>query len=382
MNITGSLKMLISMPTRFDAATIAIVNTINQSNPAHKIGEIYGSVPDILWGTGRDGDTLPKMTIEQVCSHIKAARKIGLHFNYIMNAPCYKNDEYDRGMISQLFHTFDQLVDCGLDVITLANPYLISLFKKTYPTIQINASAVLHIIDFKTASFYASMGAQRITLHSDINRDLKRIKDIQSNLDCDIEIMANPRCLLNCPIEKYHYNVLGHKETGRALGNWFNFCTMHCAVERLKKPEEVFMSGWFRPKDTYKYEELGIDYLKIVGREFALSTIYKITKHYACEESVPNMGDILGGYAAYRLPSGKIVSSLMYIDTSRDDLYEKRFHCANACLSDCGSCTICRQMADSCLVLYERENNIELIDSIIEENVSKVAAYAKSKSDR
>lgn len=364
--------MRISMPSKFTTETINIVMAINSMNPAISIFEIYGSVPGIVWGSGRAYETLPQMQLETICEHIRKARNKHLHFNYVMNSICYSNDEYDKDKIHFLLRVFDELVDAGVDVITLANPYLIRLFSQRYPDVIINASAVLHITTLQTAKFYESMGAKRITLHSDINRDINKLKEIKEGLSVDVEILANPRCLMNCPMEQYHYCVLGHNSGERKLDNWFNFCTVNCTLSRLKKPMEIFRSGWIRPQDIYRYEDINIDILKVVGREFELPAIYKISKLYACKDIVTDFGPLLGGFSNVELPSGKVKPSSMYIDGTKDDLYEKRFHSAAACISGCGNCTVCSDMAENCLEMYEKENFIQKFKNLQDDNFCMV----------
>ena len=361
----------ISMPTRFNKESVLAAMAINSAASKIKVAELYGSASGIGWGTGRHPSELPRVDFEQVCEHVRLARLQGFRFNYIINSVCYGNKEYNNESIKELINLIGNCVDSGVDVITIANPFLIQLISRNFPKITVNASVIAGIKNIKNAHFFNNSGAKRITIHTDINRDLNLLKQFRNKLNCELEILLNRSCLLGCPLEHYHYCVLGHGSDDIKLDSWINYCTLSCTLIKLRNPHEIFRSGWIRPRDLERYENLGIDFYKIVGRELNISTIAKITNIYCHLKSVPDFGEIFKVAGLVKLPSGRIVSTLFHINgCDNDEDFEKRFQPVERCMVDCGSCNVCSELASKYLHIEEKEAFIKIFKSDLKASVT------------
>jgi collagenase-like PrtC family protease len=63
----------------------------------------------------------------------------------------------------------------------------------------------------RRARFWEELGADVIVLESfSINRNFRRLAAIRQSVHCELQLIANHVCLLNCPLQTYHQNGFAH----------------------------------------------------------------------------------------------------------------------------------------------------------------------------
>ena len=253
--------MKLCLPANFNKDTLEKLSAINNQK---EIYEVYGNLnPSPLLNSGRgrkDSDVLPKVDIDTLKEYIEEAGKLGLHFDYTLNPSCISNIELqEKGRICVLDFV-QQLYDIGVRQLTVAMPTLIEIIKEKFPDMGIRASTIIGIDSVKKAKFYESIGCSRLVLKEDINRDFRLMEKISKAVNIPIEVIVNTHCQFDCPLRQFHYNALSHDSYEDTYNNYFEqSCRRNIFEDGLK-------IRWIRPEDIKYYEEVGIEYFKIIGR--------------------------------------------------------------------------------------------------------------------
>lgn len=141
--------------------------------------------------------------------------------------------------------------------------------------------------------YFRKLGANRITLSYMSNRDFELMGRLKSIRDIDFEILVNESCLLDCPFRMYHYNLVSHgsqREKGKVF---LQYPFLSCTLMKLQNVAELIKAPWVRPEDLYRYEDLGIQYFKLAGREKTTEWLLRCAKSYFSLRHNGNLLDII-----------------------------------------------------------------------------------------
>lgn len=231
--------MLISTPTNFD------FNILKKLK--NKIYDTYGNL-------NRIGESivstyaLPAVSFKKFGKYIEYSHKMGIKFNYIMSHPGL---ELDKETISLL----NKLNKMEVDIVTVSNQRLITFIKKEYP-FKICSSIICKIDSLERVMEYKSLGCDIICLDYSKNSDLEFIKLVKSNVDVKIKLLANNICLPGCPYSEEHFRE----------GEYLDKASIKCLRLRLNDAALIRKTGFIHPNCVKKYEEAGVDFLKLGGR--------------------------------------------------------------------------------------------------------------------
>lgn len=237
----------------------------------YKVHEAYGSLRTGAVGSARPAVCLPETTVEHAREHIALAHELGVQFNYVINAPCMGNMEYDPNGRRALREYLDLVEGLGVDTVTVAIPYLIEIIKHTYPRLKVKASEIANINSAQRAQYYVNqLGVDVLTLEITVNRDFQVLESIRRAVasEIELELVVNAACLYQCPYHDYHSVIVGHSgQEGHELrGYYVDYCMMRCIPAHLRRPAELLKARWIRPEDMVYYETLGIDRFKVSNR--------------------------------------------------------------------------------------------------------------------
>jgi len=352
--------MRLLAPTNWDEDLIA---------PLSKMGakiQIYGVLPTSMTGSGGSGPDIPKMTKEQAEDYIKLAHSVGLNFDYLLNAPCMNNMEWDEDTHRELLRHLEWISSIGVDSVTVAIPYLLELIKKQFPHLNVRVSTIAKVNSVARAQLFESLGADSITLDANINRDFKLLKAIKSTVKCELNVLMNNLCLYHCPYEYYHYSTLGHASQSYNPLNGFrmDYCVLRCTIDRLCDTSQIIKARWVRPEDIHVYEEIGIDFFKISGRSMSTKWILNATAAYSSRQYQGNLYDVLNAlnptinYASLGSLGTQITMigapPKVYIDNQALDGFIDFFK-KQDCPSGCAHCDYCQKIADKVVRLDRHE---------------------------
>ncbi len=372
--------MRLLVPTNWDEGLIA---------PLSKMGadiQIYGVLPTSMTGSGGRGPDIPQLTKEQAGKYIKLARSAGLTFDYLLNAPCMNNMEWDEDVHRELLKHLEWISNAGVDSVTVTIPYLLELIKRQFPHLSVRVSTIAKVNSVARAQLFESLGADSITLDFNINRDFKLLQAIKSAVKCELNVLLNNLCLYHCPYEYYHYNTLGHASQSYNPLNGFHmdYCVLRCTIDRLCDTSQIIKARWIRPEDIHVYEEIGIDFFKISGRAMSTEWILNATAAYSSRQYQGNLYDVLNALdptnkrASPASPGTQIITMSsppkVYIDNQAlegfIDFFKKQ-----DCLSGCAHCDYCQKIAHEAVKLERREVDeyvAELKDSLNDLTSSRI----------
>ncbi|MCK4917217.1 MAG: U32 family peptidase [Candidatus Omnitrophica bacterium] len=245
-----------------------------------KVAEIYGKLTNDFIGGGRPSSTNPYISINKIAACVKETHRLGIEFNYLLNASCLGNREWTRSGQKKIRKLLDWLTKIEVDTITVASPYLAKIIKKCY-SFKITTSAIAQINSLKRAKMWEELGVDEIVL-CDIgsNRNFPLLRIIRKEVKCRIKVIANEDCLFHCLRYFYHANVTAHASQN-VLGNYYiNYCRVSCRLRRILEPVNFIRAAWIRPEDTHYYKAIGVDRLKLIDRGMTTEALIRVIKAY------------------------------------------------------------------------------------------------------
>jgi collagenase-like PrtC family protease len=365
--------MKLSVATNWDPDLITELSSF-------PVCEMIGALAGTPVGGGRPSFLLARTTAQQATDYIQAVHDKGWSFNYLLNAPCMGNMEYDKETHRTLVEHLAWLCEVGVDTVTVSIPYLLQIIKRQFPQLKVKVSVIAHVNSIQRARFYESLGADEITLDYMGNRDFEFLRRVREAVDCGLTLLVNDMCLYECPYRTYHYNICGHasQEWHPMEGFYIDYCIVSCTLQKLGDPAQLIRSRWIRPEDLARYEALGYEDFKISGRRMSTAWLTRATAAYAQRRFDGNLMDILNGVTPgvdpdIRSPQyetllsgaeflkserlvalGQLFPVKPFVDNRALDGFLDHYEtqdCANAC----AGCNYCDQVAKRAVQLDERE---------------------------
>lgn len=355
-----------AIPAMYTDTYLNEVDLLNKnSRNNRRIKEIYGSIPSAPIGTIRPSSTIPNVDINFLCEYIKKVNNIGIEFDYIMNSTVLDGCEYTSEGKQEIIDFVGQLVDSGLNTITISVPYVIRLIKKYFPSLNITASICAEIDSVQRALDFEGMGVNCIVPAKDINRDFPTLEVLSSKCNSDIKLLCTTPCLYKCSDLYYHMNlssVLDNslKSSLRVKGDFLSHTAARCQRRRLEHIPEHIKSPWIRPEDLSHYENIGITNFKLDGRDkteeynllvakaymdgsFSGNLLYLMHNFYAKDmDEFNNCGKI--GDESYRLG--------VYLDNTKLDGFINYFSSGKAnCKNGCSNCNYCEMWSNKAITI-------------------------------
>ncbi len=285
--------MKYSVATNWDNQLVNHIKKLNKENK-DKIFQIFGALAFSIFGSARSVPRVKDIPVKKVEKNIKAIKKAGLNFNYLVNSSVFPNlrkkENYDGAI--EYFQWIEKLKP---HIVTIANEKTLDFVYRNFPKLNVNISIVMAIKDPKKAErlFKKYKNIKGITLHQSVNRDLEKLKKhikIAHKYRIKVELLANEICLYKCPRMKEHYAYLGRvSQLGFDTHTEFE---IWCDKIRGKNPIEFLNACWIRPEDVDLYEKLGVDILKIAGRGETTEYLKKVTKFYMERKSPKNIMEL------------------------------------------------------------------------------------------
>ncbi len=238
------------------------------------------------------------MDWDSATAYISAAQQRSLSFCYLINAPCLGSlEQTDEGK-KQIVSFIGQLIEMGVDSVSIANLAVVALVRRNFPKLAIRGSVLSWPTNLQRLKYQESLGIDPLILpYSEFNRDFRMLAKIRSGLSCDMQLFANISCIYNCHYLGEHASSVGHAsqvtEKIAPAHTFLDFYLWQCTRRRLLHPELLLMSRWIRPEDLHQYEALGFDEFKIIDRSRSTAWLLRVTRAYADRCYDGNLLDIL-----------------------------------------------------------------------------------------
>jgi collagenase-like PrtC family protease len=337
-----------SIPYNNDPESLREIFRLKE-HQGNRIREIYLSGPQEFSGSGR---IAPELNFDEFAGVVHSIHAQGIRVNLLLNSICEGSDWYSPGVLHSTMEYLRRAhQDHGVEAVTIANPLYIREVRKRFPQIEISASVLSDIDCVQKAVVFRKAGADVITPHVDINRDLALLKRIKEKTGAEIKLMVNEGCLFRCAFRKFHFNYISHKsrkpgpgKTARAEDNVFS---LNCLQLSKNDLSQILKSGWIRPEDAGRYvhpnkPKSGLvgdpeisRYFKLVGRTSSTPMLLRSVEAYLSETWNGDLLELMAGNL-YSIA----MSHLLHLDNKSLDeagFFAKVTSCDKEC-SECGYC--------------------------------------------
>ncbi len=259
------------------------------------VESVFGKMPNDLVGGGRSSFLLADMDFEALRGLIGQAHAHDMQFIYLLNSPCLSNLEITRDFNNRLFAFIGSLVEAGVDAFVVAMPYMLEMIKRHFPQIKVSISTFALIDSVRKARYWEGLGADRLILQQDLNRNFILLRKIRTAVSCELELFANNMCLFQCPIPQFHAAYKAHSSSSKDLTGGFclDYCAFNCALRRLEDPAAFIRGRFIRPEDVHLYENLGIDVFKLADRVKDTAWLVNTVAAYAARRYDGNLTDLI-----------------------------------------------------------------------------------------
>ncbi len=342
--------MEFSVPYNGDINLIDQLAELRETDGA-RIREIFLSGPQEHSGSGRIAHN---GNAEQFGKAVTAMHAAGFRVNLVMNSTCDGVEGYSDEYACYLRDYVEYMVEgLGVEAMTVANPYLMSIVREQAPDVELGASVLADVDCVERAQAFKRLGATVVTPDVNINRDLDMLRRIKNEAGLEVKLMVNEGCLRKCPYRKYHFNAMSHISANSAfLGHgltleqfksqvdvvagktFFSLCGEDLVLDR----SQILKSGWVRPEDLGAYEGVS-SFFKISGRTRPTHVIIRMVKAYMQQSWDGDLLDIMD--SSLRMHS---MTTGARVDNKA--LGDARFieHVMN-CGHDCPACGFCDDLA-------------------------------------
>lgn len=340
----------LAVPASWDTRLIEGLVDLNARHGS--VYEVFGSLRQSFSGSAHSAAAIGGAcgSRAEVEDFVRALRATGIRFNYTLNASCLGNREFSKSGRQKLMEEMEWVASIA-DSVTVTIPYLVELFRRTFP-LEVVVSVVAGVDCVRKAKFFEELGASRITLDISINRDFGVLEDIRRRVSCDLQIMVNDGCLLQCPYRAYHYNAGSHASQEDATF-YMEYPILRCTMHRLENPVEFLKMPWIRPEDLKEYAAYA-EIFKIAGREKPTDWILNCARSYSEREYTGNLLDLITLVSPASHELGEMVlgsGPRFYLDNQRLDGFLERFK--NHRCEDCAACGYCERFAAEVLEIDE-----------------------------
>ena len=269
---------------------------------AYPVDEVYGKLPTDGVSGGRPHYLATPLSEADLRDYIHLLDRHGIAFNYLLNGACFGNHEWTRRWQKRVMALLDKVSEWGVRRVTVSTPFLLELVKRRYPQFKVRVGIYAQVDTPRRARFWEELGADAIVLESfSINRNFRRLAAIRQAVRCDLELIANHVCLMNCPMQTYHQNGFAHAsdDTGTLF---IDYCLLRCSRMRLIDPSQFIKSAWIRPEDIGVYEAMGYTTFKLLERGIPSAELLRRVKAYSERRFDGNLAELLLSYGFKESP--------------------------------------------------------------------------------
>ena len=135
---------------------------IHKTEELEDIEYYYGTVSKNPVGSGRPVHQMSFIGHDNIAQAIEAAHKYNKKFNVLMNAACLSNQEYTSEKRNEISDFLRWLTQIGVDMVTIANPYIIDMCRSKYPELKISVSSFALVDSVESAKYYDRLGVSEI----------------------------------------------------------------------------------------------------------------------------------------------------------------------------------------------------------------------------
>lgn len=378
----------ICVPGRFEDELLDVLEPLQEETGA--VHEVYGSLPRSPVGSGRPARRLSQQGGEpgfaQVRRFTERAHAAGIRVNYLLNAAVLDHSEYTRQGRERILAYVGEIAESGVDMATIAVPYLIELVRSNFPELPVSVSVICEVADTHALRLFERYGVGRVQLAEECNRDLPLLGVLAGAAGAELSLVVNNGCLRFCPYRSYHNTLCTQGSRSEEPDHgYIDYPLLRCSADRAREPVELLRSPWIRPEDLGFYEErFGIDLFKLAGRQLPLANIATMAGAYARGVYEGDFLDLLAtpsvDFSRHPMTAGlaatrgdeRLERPRLRIDNARLGKLTRALHARGGCggLRDCEECRLCDAMLPQVVVADDadaRAGHAEALEGLIGE---------------
>ena len=340
-----------SVPADFKTETLDRYCELGDKYPDCKVIETYGQITiGNFLGSGRAGDLIPEVDLDELSTYVVNSKKRGIDFNYTLNATCLSNREFTAAGIKEITSFLNTVYEMGINKITIAMPSLIELINLSKYKFEIKASTLCQVINANKAISFKKLGVDRVVVDESINRDFNTLQSIKKAFGSGVEIIVNVICNKNCIYRMFHQNQVSHDTSTEQKSS--TYYSHRCIMKRTEDVSNLMRMNWIRPEDIKYYSEIGINNFKIQGRQAVLNgDIIKTVESYFKESFHGNLLELLDSFS----PTNNFK---IHMDNKKLDGFIKPFvENGDFCKNNCDSCNYCSNYIQKCID-YQKTSDV------------------------
>jgi len=164
-------------------------------------------------------------------NYIRVLDRHGIAFNYLLNGACFGNREWTRPWQKQVTALLARLGEMGVRRVTVSTRFFWN-WSSAVSQVQSESGDLCPGGHTRRAIFWRISGGCHRSGELLDQPELRRLSDIRQAVRCDLELIANHVCLMNCPMQTYHQNGFAHAsdDTGTLF---IDYCFMRCSRVRM-----------------------------------------------------------------------------------------------------------------------------------------------------
>jgi len=344
--------MKIAVPADFSMDSLMAIHRFNLRSRPNRIFEVYGSLPFSGFAAGRSAHSLPACSKNEFEAYVQHANEYGITFNYTLNGTCLGAQEYDPAWRSRLRSHVHYLRDLGIDTYTICTPAMVAIVRNLVPQAHITVSVTAEVASLRVASVYETIGVDKIMASLSLYRNFSRLRALAQGTTARIGVILNSFCFPHCAYRSEHFNTSAHLDQDSPVlydtAGSFDF--NQCALEKLSDPSDFLCTAFIRPEDIHFYEDMGVSFFKLEGRQRTNFDAVKVAGIYSERRFDGNICDLHVLFSDARLPR------LINIDNRKLDGFLARFAAGASCdLKACPDCEHCRKYAQDAISVLDAE---------------------------
>ena len=294
------------------------------------IRAIYLPCDPRVAGTGRsladrDWDAYDR----EVATLVDGLRPLGIQVNMLFNG-CWIDPRVVATFPSTaLYFYLKRQAERGLEWVTISHIALARMVRRYFPELKLDLSTVAMVGSVERARYWQDRVApDMICVDDDRARDLRLIRSLRETFGAPVKIIANSKCLTDCPFKWVHQTY-----HSRCEDNPFD-----CWRVRARFPWHAYHGLIIPPYYLRCYEGL-VEDIKLVDRASPTPEILDIVRFYA--EPCDSRQHLSPAYRASGPTATRLFQQARCKHPWMRALDAKVFHKTSTCNRDCATCGLC-----------------------------------------
>lgn len=314
----------------FTDELLSLIKDTNEKQLQGRITEVFGSIAKHSRYRARPEYRIPDVSEKKLYSYIKKLLRLGIDFNYTLNASTLGNMSETHAELKNLKKLIVNLIAEGVKRFTVTMPVIARTIREVDPEVPIDVSTIAAICSIgEMSSWIKLFKISAVCLDISCTRDiglLTAMSGYAKENNIKLVLIANEFCghVTNCSVAKcllrkgcYDLHSLGYTEEELKNADGFPFTECIKSRSNPSTPQTWLKMNFIRPDDIYRYQEIGINTFKITGRTAGIDSFKKIVMAYCSGRHEGNLLELCSPQKSVLKNGETIQDEKPFIDNAR-----------------------------------------------------------------